>query len=282
MAAAAEIIRSATTLTRTGQFKPSSDDLTCFVIPSCETSEQFIHRFQKRKSKKNMIVRFPDSFEDLSIESCVRKLVRLSNVSFGTRCLDQIAQACLRAESLETARYLFRKHEYLFPPYTKLELGVYPISLPSKNPPIVRGGRLARFKRSVSIWSENISSRRASRRATFLGAVRISPLEFYVWQDSQRCFTFIGGTEQEVEKLFTALALHGHTLDIRESASSFSLRTPSPELTLSPLSPILSGRSRIRTPLWAAAALERGTDSPFNEHSPARTKSHDDVNDVCL
>ena len=129
MAAAGEILRTATSLSRSRIVRPSVDDLTCFVIPACRSSDQFMVRYEQQlKSKKQQHLK--EVVEEDSIETCVRKLIRLGNVSFGTRYLDQIAHTCCRAERLETARYLYTRFGYLYQPFTKSQLAVYPISLP--------------------------------------------------------------------------------------------------------------------------------------------------------
>ena len=118
---------------------------------------------------------------------------------------------------------------------------------------------------TISIWSENS---RASRKRTFLGAIRVSPLEFHVWQDVQRCFTFIACRKSEVDEVFETLAHHGYTLDISERfQSNMMVRTPSPKpfspspsLNISSSSDVLN-RSKVRTPLWAAVAFNSGSPS---------------------
>jgi hypothetical protein len=92
----------------------------------------------------------------------------------------------------------------------------------------------------------------------FLGALRVSPLEFHVWQDVQRCFTFIAGTEFEADAVFERLTHHGYTLDIRQFYTMVA--TPSP--SSSPSLNMPSNRPRQRTPLWAAVAFG-SLDSPF-------------------
>ena len=145
MAAAAEILRTATCTSRSGRIRPSGDDLTCFVIPGNCTSDEFMLRYEKRSKNKKRTS--PEKSEP-SVETCVRKLVRLGNiVSFGKRNLDRILQTCCEAERLETARYLYTHFGYLFPPFTKQQLAVFPISLPGNVPPVIRGGRLERLKR---------------------------------------------------------------------------------------------------------------------------------------
>jgi len=59
----------------------------------------------------------------------------------------------------------------------------------------------------------------------------VSALEFHVWQDVQRCFTFIAGTKREVDEIFEILTRHGYTLDISEEkkyCTNMTIQTPSP------------------------------------------------------
>ena len=72
MAAAAEILRMATCVSRSAGVRPSGDDLTCFVIPANRSSDAFMSRYEKRSSKDKP----PKISEKPSVEMCVRKLVR--------------------------------------------------------------------------------------------------------------------------------------------------------------------------------------------------------------
>ena len=72
MAAAAEILRMATCVSRSAGVRPSGDDLTCFVIPANRSSDAFMSRYEKRSSNNKP----PKISEKPSVEMCVRKLVR--------------------------------------------------------------------------------------------------------------------------------------------------------------------------------------------------------------
>ena len=122
MAAAAEILRMATCVSRSAGVRPSGDDLTCFVIPANRSSDAFMSRYEKRSSKDKP----PKISEKPSVEMCVKARTYMyhsynfvitdsynSNTNryvsgtfhlFGTRHLDRISPAC-KAERLETARY---------------------------------------------------------------------------------------------------------------------------------------------------------------------------------
>ena len=102
----------------------------------------------------------------------------------------------------------------------------------------------------------------------------MSALEFHVWQDVQRCFTFIAGTKREVDEIFEILTRHGYTLDISEEkkyCTNMTIQTPSP---FSPPSLNISTSSnnipRQRTPLWAAMAFNSDSPSASNRSTSQR------------
>ena len=76
MAAAAEILRMATCVSRSAGVRPSGDDLTCFVIPANRSSDTFMFRYEKRSSNDKPSSSQPKKSEKPSVEMCVRKLVR--------------------------------------------------------------------------------------------------------------------------------------------------------------------------------------------------------------